>query len=182
MRSLAKQILKPRANAPKRKKGDDIVIAEVVKPLVAKVGRPTSYTLAMALEITKQLATTNKGIKTLCEQNPHWPARTTVFEWRLMYKEFADLYAQAKRDQIESMIDEIQEISDNMRGDTIITYDEAGEPVERCNTEWLGRSRLRIDTRKWIAAKLAPKLYGEKIQNETTVTIIKHEEAIKELA
>lgn len=182
MKSLVKQILKPRATAPKQKKADDIVVAEVVKPIVAKMGRPTMYTLELAKDICKQLATTNKGIITLCNENPHWPARTTVFEWRLDYKDFADMYAQAKRDQIECMIDEIQEISDNMRGDTIITYDESGEPVERCNTEWLGRSRLRIDTRKWIAAKLAPKLYGEKITNETTVTIVKHEEAIKELA
>lgn len=165
----------------KKPQANEIVKAEIVKPLVAKVGRPSTYTRKMALEITKQLATTNKGIKTLCEENPHWPNRATVFEWRLMHKEFADLYAQAKRDQIESMIDEIQEISDNMRGDTKIIFNEAGEPIETCNTEWLGRSRLRIDTRKWIAAKLAPKLYGEKIQNETTVTI-KHEEAIKELA
>lgn len=30
----------------------------------------------------------------------------------------------------------------------------------RCDAEFIARSRLRIDTRKWLASKLAPKIYG----------------------
>ena len=34
------------------------------------------------------------------------------------------------------------------------------------DAEHVQRSRLRIDTRKWMAGKLAPKKYGEKIEYE----------------
>jgi hypothetical protein len=36
------------------------------------------------------------------------------------------------------------------------------------NGEHVQRSRLRVDTRKWFASKVAPKIYGDKI--ETAVT------------
>lgn len=48
------------------------------------------------------------------------------------------------------------------------------------DNEHINRSRLRIDTRKWIAAKLAPKIYGDKMVSESRVTI-SHEDALKEL-
>ncbi len=33
------------------------------------------------------------------------------------------------------------------------------------NGEHVQRSRLRVDTRKWILSKLAPKRYGDKLQH-----------------
>ena len=33
------------------------------------------------------------------------------------------------------------------------------------NNEHIQRSRLRVDARKWIAAKLLPKRYGDKLQH-----------------
>jgi hypothetical protein len=34
--------------------------------------------------------------------------------------------------------------------------------VRVCNSEFIARSRLRIDTLKWLASKLVPRLYGDK--------------------
>lgn len=34
------------------------------------------------------------------------------------------------------------------------------------NHEQIARSRLRVDARKWAAAKLAPKKYGDRIAHE----------------
>ena len=44
---------------------------------------------------------------------------------------------------------------------------------ELLNAEFVQRSRLRIDTRKWLASKLLPKMYGdrkeiENLQDENT--------------
>ncbi|MGD0465902.1 MAG: hypothetical protein ABSA84_04335 [Gammaproteobacteria bacterium] len=39
-----------------------------------------------------------------------------------------------------------------------------------------------MDTRKWIASKLAPKIYGNKIDNTHSLAIVNHEEALKLLA
>ena len=37
----------------------------------------------------------------------------------------------------------------------------------RMNSEYVQRSRIRIDTRKWIASKLKPKKYGDKVDVTT---------------
>ena len=34
------------------------------------------------------------------------------------------------------------------------------------NSESVQRSKLRVDTRKWLMSKLAPKKYGEKVDLE----------------
>jgi hypothetical protein len=45
--------------------------------------------------------------------------------------------------------------------------DDDGKPIGwQLNGEHLQRSRLRVDTRKWIASKLKPKKYGDKVEHE----------------
>lgn len=133
-------------------------------------GRPTDYNEAIAKEICDIVATTPKGLKKLCAENPHWPAYSTIWLWKRTHPQFSNLYMQAKADQVEPLIDEILDISDDSENDTITRTTKSGEEYEACNTEWLNRSRLRIDTRKWIACKLAPKIYGDKQQNEHGVS------------
>ena len=41
-----------------------------------------------------------------------------------------------------------------------------GESVDVLNNEVIQRSKIRIDTRKWLASKLKPKKYSEKLQTE----------------
>jgi hypothetical protein len=141
-----------------------------------KGGRPTDFTEELGKEICHKLAITPVGLGTLCKQNPHWPARQTIHEWRLKHKEFADNYAKAKAAQIEILVEECFEIADDTSYDTIQT--ESGNEV--CNTEYVNRSRLRIDIRKWYASKLAPKIYGDKTDHKHDITI-RQEDALKEL-
>lgn len=58
----------------------------------------------------------------------------------------------------ESMFEEILEIADETSRDTIDT-----ETGEKANTEWISRSRLRVDARKWMLSKMVPKKYGERL-------------------
>lgn len=129
-------------------------------------GRPSDYNLELAKKICRLIATSNKGLKQICAENDDLPTQQTVFEWRLDHDEFAGLYARAKCQQVEFLVDEIITISDEASKDHIIT--EAGKKA--CNAEYLNRSRLRVDTRKWIAAKLAPRLYGDRTVVEQTTT------------
>lgn len=133
-------------------------------------GRPSDYNEEIAKEICDTVACTPKGLRKLCAENPHWPQPSTIWLWKRAHPEFSSLYMQAKADQVEPLIDEILDISDDSANDTIMRITKSGEEYEACNTEWLNRSRLRIDTRKWIACKLAPKLYGDKQQNEHGVS------------
>lgn len=123
----------------------------------SKRGRPTNYTIELAHEICKVVATTSKGIKALCRDNPTWPNPDTIFSWIIQLKEFSDQYARAKRIQIEVMIDEVLEIADDTSSDTVIS-----EGKTTTDHEHINRSKLRIDTRKWLASKLCPRLYGDK--------------------
>jgi hypothetical protein len=52
------------------------------------------------------------------------------------------------------------EIADDGRNDTY--EDENGH--QHVNTDHIQRSRLRIDARKWLASKMAPKKYGDRVE------------------
>jgi len=83
--------------------------------------------------------------------------------------DFADKYARAKKCQIETFIDDILEIADDSSQDQMVN--EQGSPV--CRSEHIARSRLRIDTRKWLASKLVPKVYGSsKTENEGDKSLV----------
>lgn len=125
-----------------------------------KIGRPTNYTPELAKEICDTIASSSVGIKRLCKENANWPSHNTVYRWLANFSQFSDQYAQAKRNQIELLVDEILEIADDSSQDQVINAQ--GNLI--CNTELIARSRLRIDTRKWLAAKLVPKIYG--VQNK----------------
>lgn len=123
---------------------------------MTKQGRPSIYTEDLAQDICDKIASSSKGLKKLCAENPHWPNKDTIFTWLKNNSSFADQYARAKRCQIEALIDEIIEIADDDSNDQKLN--ESGSAV--CNKEFIARSRLRIDTRKWLASKLVPKVYG----------------------
>ena len=77
-------------------------------------------------------------------------------------KWFASQYARAREDQAEFYLDEIIAISDESAQDKIANED----GTERTDSEAIQRSKLKVDTRKWVMSKLAPKKYGDKIQQE----------------
>lgn len=123
------------------------------------MGRPKiDYSPELAKEICYVVSCSSKGIKKLCKLNKHWPSHDTIYHWLTMEKEFSDLYARAKRQQIEVIIDEILDIADDTSKDNLINED--GKST--IDHEHISRSRLKIDTRKWLAAKLCPRLYGDK--------------------
>lgn len=74
-------------------------------------------------------------------------------------------YRRAREDQADYFADEILEIADDSTND----FMERKDGTEYCDQENIQRSRLRVDTRKWFAARMAPKVYGER-PNETHVS------------
>jgi terminase small subunit-like protein len=88
------------------------------------------------------------------------PSRSTVYLWLAQNREFSDQYARACEVRAHELADEIIEIADDGRNDTY----EDGDGNEHVNTDVIARSRLRVDSRKWLASKLAPKRYGDKVE------------------
>ena len=79
--------------------------------------------------------------------------------WLDEKKDFQEQYARARQRQAEYWAEQIVDIADDSSADTITN--ERGTEV--ANSEWINRSRLRVDTRKWLMSKLLPKKYGDKI-------------------
>lgn len=125
---------------------------------MADVGRPTIYSQELADEICRQIATSSISLRTLCAKEG-MPDVSTILRWRNTNKEFCEQYARAKEEQADFMAEEMLEIADDGSNDTLMT--EKGE-IE--NKEWTNRSKLRVETRKWLASKLKPKKYSEKLQ------------------
>jgi hypothetical protein len=121
-------------------------------------GRPTIYTQELADKICERLAK-GETLKSIC-RNAGMPDDRTVRIWALNnYQGFYPRYAISRQLGLDAMADQLLEIADDGSGDYI--SDGHGNKIP--NNEHINRSRLRVDTRKWYLAKLAPKRYGEKV-------------------
>jgi hypothetical protein len=111
------------------------------------------------------------SLRRIC-QMADMPAKGTVMVWLGkddveggIYRAFQDQYARARKVQAETLIDEIIDIADNRSVDGISAEDDtiSTEKGDFPNKEWMQRSALRVDARKWYASKLLPKKYGDKL-------------------
>ena len=80
--------------------------------------------------------------------------------------EHAEKWAAAQRERAAGYADECIEIADDSSADT---YMDANGNV-KIDREVVNRSKLRVETRKWIAGVLDPDRFGEK-RNGVTVNI-----------
>jgi len=128
-----------------------------------RIGRPPSaYTPERADLICRELAE-GKALKTICQELGI--ARQTVYEWVIDNHEgFGDKYARARHIMALGWADELDEIAANKSKDYYVDDDGKLKP----DLEHIARSRLRIDTRKWVLAKMLPKVYGDKVMAEIT--------------
>jgi hypothetical protein len=131
-----------------------------------KTGRPTIYCNELAALICKRVATSTLGLARLCAIHDDMPHKSTINEWRYEYAEFSAQYAQAKLIQADLLAEEILDIADDGSNDWMESFGEEGTIGWKLNNEHVNRSRLRIDTRKFLAAKLLPKQYGVKAEEE----------------
>lgn len=132
-----------------------------------KRGRPSAYTAAIAAEICARLAN-GESLNAVCKDES-MPPRTTVIEWVLDDREgFSDKYARARRVGYELIADELLDISDDGTNDYAERENKSGETYKVVDQDHISRSRLRVDTRKWLLSKALPKIYGDKVTNEHT--------------
>ena len=124
-----------------------------------KRGRPSDYTDVLALEICRRIAE-GESLRSVCRDEA-MPDKTTVLRWlgTKENEEFRTQYACAREMQADALFDEALEIADETSEDWITTED--GKKV--LDHEHVQRSKLRVDTRKWAAGKLAPKKYGDRL-------------------
>jgi hypothetical protein len=131
------------------------------KPPGYVFGRPTMYSEKLALKICREISICTDGLDKICADNKDFPNPKTIYGWRIDKEDFGKKYDAAKRLQADLLATEIMTIADDSARDTVTKINSQGEEYDVANTEWVARSRLRVDARKWIASKLLPKVYGD---------------------
>jgi hypothetical protein len=96
------------------------------------------------------------------------PNRVTVYAWLAAHTEFADQYARATEIRADALADEMFAIADDGSNDWMEREGKDGSTAWVENGEAIRRSALRIDTRKWALARMAPRKYGDRVTTELT--------------
>ena len=131
------------------------------------MGRPSDYSQEIADAICERIAD-GESLRAICSAE-EYPNKATVFRWLNKNIEFSDQYARAREAQADSLADELLDIADDGSNDWMQRHNDKGEAIGwQINGEHIQRSRVRVDTRKWVASKLKPKKYGDKVTNEHT--------------
>lgn len=110
-----------------------------------KTRRPTKPTPEIVNAILRRLAE-GESLRRI-SRDDDFPSIGTFYEWMAKDQTLREQYARARDEQADTYADEIAEIADdeNLPADS---------------------RRVRIDARKWIACKLKPKKYGDKLVAE----------------
>lgn len=128
-----------------------------------KLGRPSKRSPQLASQLCLLLAS-GFSLRAACKQHG-FPSTEFVRRWLLEDEIFCAQYVRAREEQAEYYADEIVHIADS-----------EDDP---------NKAKVRVDARKWVAAKLLPKKYGDRTQeisvNNTVNLAVMTEERRAEL-
>lgn len=122
---------------------------------VPKAGAPSKKTPAMMDTICRGIAD-GKSARVMCKEVGI--DQSTLWDWLNKDEAFSKQYARAREDQADLLADELLEIADDGSRDYAMV--DGREVVDH---DHIQRAKLRVDTRKWVASKLKPKKYGDKL-------------------
>lgn len=132
------------------------------------MGRPTLFNQRTADAICERLAS-GLSLRNIC-RNKGMPHKATVFRWLALNSEFSDQYARARESQADLLVDEMIDIADMPKIGKKTKRTSDGK-VEEITFDMTEHRRLQIETRKWVAARMRPKKYGDKLDIEQKTTL-----------
>ena len=111
-----------------------------------------------------------ESLRQICRDD-HMPDERRVREWYVRdLHGFAPHYARARELLLDAWAEEIIDIAEDGSNDWMVRETERGRMVRSLDDEHVRRSQLRIESRKWLLSKLAPKKYGDKVAVEHSGT------------
>lgn len=116
--------------------------------------------------ICDRIATSADGLEKICQELG--VTARNFHRWIASNEELRQKYAGAREEQADFLADQILKLADDKSADT-----QTGEFGEVGNAAAIQRSRLQVEARKWIAAKLKPKKYGDKVEVDQTISVNK---------
>ena len=115
------------------------------------VGRPSLYNEAVVSKICAAIAESELGLEDICAADDSLPHQATVYRWLDAHPEFRERYARAQEQRAAL-------VAENALKDALTVDDPTHAQL----------ARLRFDARKWLAGKLAPKKWGDKVETSLT--------------
>jgi hypothetical protein len=104
-----------------------------------------------------------ESLRQICRDDS-MPCTGTVLNWKRNKPEFLLRYNSARADLLEHWAEEITEISDDGSNDWMARERDSGRIDTVVDADHVSRSRLRVESRKWLLSKLAPQRYGEALK------------------
>lgn len=123
--------------------------------------------------LCERIASSSKGLKTICDDDKDLPSISCFMNWfdaeaKAGGGPLLERYARAKEMQADYMADEIIDISDNQVSEPLcidgVPVVVKGELIRVTTPASVNHARLRTDNRKWVASKLKPGKYGDKLE------------------
>lgn len=146
---------------------------------MSKGGRPTDYNEDIA-DVICQLVASGQSVLSISKLD-NMPSDVTIYAWLNRHQEFLRKYELAIEQRGLVYGEQIVEIADNIpteiyfRDDAgnVYTIEQVAELTKQerqdlgllpfgMTSERLTREKLRIDARKWVAARLTPRKYGDR--------------------
>jgi hypothetical protein len=133
------------------------------RPVIFGIDNPCWFEICKQISEGKSLSTALKS-----DGMPSYRSALMMLQTNL---EFRTMYEKAIESRADRLAEEILELADeaipaNLDGPS--------------KSAWVQQKRLQVDTRKWVAAKLKPKVYGDRIDVSVTDTRISVSDALKE--
>src|SRR4051812_28321238 len=121
-----------------------------------RLGRPPKFNPEIGNEVCELIACGWSLRKASAARGiPH----ETVLRWAVRYPDFRHQYAQARALRVDWMTEEMLDIADDATNDWAL--DKEGNP-KKVDREAVLRSKLRLETRQWLATRLDPQQWGDR--------------------
>jgi len=163
MPETIKKAAKKPAKTPKATKQAQGSTTPAKKHVLPKTtGRPTKFNQQTA-DLICMMLSEGMSLRQILKADTvgALPAQSTVYEWLIRHPLFAEQYARAREEQADTNADEILDIADEMPPE--YTDKEGRTSLDATYINW---QKNRIEARKWTAAKLRPKKYGDRVALE----------------
>ena len=123
---------------------------------IVRQARPTEYTQELGDALCRAISG-GKSLNKICNELDL--DMTNCYNWMRTQPHFLESYTRATSERVHAFVEEILTIADE---EPRYIVDEKG--ISRVDNGYNQVRHQRIEARKWLASKMLPKHYGDKVQ------------------
>ena len=120
------------------------------------------YSEELAIRICEELSN-GVSLARICAR-PQMPSQGTIYRMLAEEPFFREIYTRARESAAHTLFDQMIDIADDSSRDLLADGS--------ANNAAIARARIQIETRARVAGKLAPRVYGERIEQLTQAVTI----------